>query len=99
MTEERQEVETAGGRAAGVVLLRVGLCRLCADCERHRESDAEGDCKGDCADLGGGLQQNRVLLGVATARRLGREVNGVVNALPQFRYVRRKSTRRRGRYR
>lgn len=27
---------------------------------------AEGDCKGDCAEGGGVLQQNRVLLGVAT---------------------------------
>ena len=67
-----------------------------AKCRRH---GADGDCEGDCAEGGGVLQQNRVLLGVATARRIGGEVNGLVNALPQFRYVRRKSVPRRGRYR
>lgn len=40
------------------------LKAACADCCRH---GADSDYEGDCAEVGAVLQQNRVLLGVATA--------------------------------
>jgi len=63
--------QAAAGRGlvvvAGMLLAAAVLAGSLDACgaKGHRHG-AEGDCKGDCAELGGILQQNRVLLGVAT---------------------------------